>query len=770
MTYVAITQPTCSWLLSHTHILGALHSALMEENLAALSKCEFSSGALRLAGSEDGKVLAIWNRDYLTGTGTEQWGIFKLSGEHGLQKHPNISQPVFERTLYVINQRLQGLVLESDLIHRPWPNGSHTCLAGRGSEARHYSIAYSEGGIGFADLSAKAIFLIGPEHDFDTLQKAIDLELKNFAPAASVANKLIDSQRKRPLLEAPAFQGLRQASAPSHQFTPGLEIKIAKHQAAQTTAYETLHWTFEQWLQSGSLNDAQRRVLNSDVPAQHPVRILGPAGSGKTLLMQMLAMKHLCAARKQAKNIRVIYVVHNAPMAQSVGDRFRVLGAEDFLTSDKQQLFVATLSEYGRKLIGLSENSVIDKDAQKTKAFQFEQIQIALKEALDANVKSVSESPLLSQIKADQQLFDLFSALVMVEISSVIKGRGLDDDEKRYVAADAPLSRLHGILTQKERSVVFNAYSRYHDVVFEEYEMLDSDDVAISLAGRLRTPVWNLKRRSEGFDFVFVDEVQLFNENERRIFPYLTKGNSLHVPIALALDEAQEPFGFSTAGLATLGIADVESEELPSNHRSTKEIVKLAFFVIQRTTDLFGNEFPDFTNLDIGRDQTSDEITLPTLVRCNDEAPSYAKFVLRIVQKLRAKNVRQIAVICHAETYWRDLEDELSASQLPLHIITQRGEKLAPDQPLVVLSRPAFVGGQEFDSVVLVGLELGVMPPRVQNNPPLSAALEQQVLREIYLAVTRARQSVILTLNKSASPNAILDEALSAGLLVQGSI
>ena len=168
--------------------------------------------------------------------------------------------------------------------------------------------------------------------------------------------------------------------------------------------------------------------------------------------------------------------------------------------------------------------------------------------------------------------------------------------------------------------------------------------------------------------------------------PILMKGTTKHVPIALALDEAQEPYGFSNAGLATLGIADAENEELPSNHRSTKEIVRLAFFVIQRTTDLFGSEFPDFTNLDVGAEEGRPDAERPVILRCNDEAPSYGKFIVRVIQKLRSKNVRQIAVICHAESYWRDLEDELGKSQLPLHVVTQRGEKLTPDQPLVVLS------------------------------------------------------------------------------------
>lgn len=772
MEYIAITQATCSWLLANTPLMEALYNTVSLSDLTGLNQAEFSAGPLRMAGSGDGRILAVWNRDYLSGTGAEAWGIFKLNGSNGINSSPQIGRQVFERTLFVINQRLQGLVLDSEFIHRPWPNGSHTCLAGRGTEARQYSIAYFEAGPGYADLSARAIFSIGPEHDFDKLQLGIEVLLRNFAPTVDAANKIVDAQRRRPVLEAPALQELRDALSPASTAPQSLMVTVntGYTDRASPPAYESMHWTYEQWIASGTLNDAQRRVLNSDVLEKHPLRILGPAGSGKTLLMQLLAIRQLKRGRENNIPCRILFSVHNAPMAQTVTDRLRALGAEEFLTGSRQNIQVSTLSEYGRTLIGISESMVIDKDAQKTKLFQFDQVRSSLRHAVEMNKDIVDKSNLLSQARDDESLFRILSVLVMQEISSVIKGRGLTDDSKRYTNADAPLSRFHRLLSPAEREVVYEAYRKYNEAVFEQHEILDSDDIAISLAGRLRTPVWQLKRKTEGFDFVFVDEAQLFNENERRIFPYLTRGSTAHVPIALALDEAQEPFGFASAGIATLGIANAENEQLPSNHRSTKEIVDLAFFVIQRTTDLFGSEFPDFTKTIAITSDKNNLSAPPSLVKCNEEAASFARFITKTVKKLRAKNIRQIAVICHAEGYWSELEEELRGSELPLHVIKQRGEKISPDQPLVVLSRPAFIGGQEFDAVILVGLEQGLVPPRVADNPPLSAALEQQVLREIYLTVTRARHRVVVALNKRASPNTIVAEARMAGLLVEGDV
>jgi superfamily I DNA/RNA helicase len=83
----------------------------------------------------------------------------------------------------------------------------------------------------------------------------------------------------------------------------------------------------------------------------------------------------------------------------------------------------------------------------------------------------------------------------------------------------------------------------------------------------------------------------------------------------------------------------------------------------------------------------------------------------------------------------------------------------------LVLSRPDYVGGQEFDAVLAVGLEQGVAPPLLRESPALSAALEQQVLREMYLTFTRARYRLAVIIGAGASPNAFLQQAAAAGLI-----
>ena|ERR1017187_8147223 len=157
----------------------------------------------------------------------------------------------------------------------------------------------------------------------------------------------------------------------------------------------------------------------------------------------------------------------------------------------------------------------------------------------------------------------------------------------------------------------------------------------------------------------------------------------------------------------------------------------------------------------------------PRIIALKEGTEQLGKSVVRWVLELRKRNLRQIAVVCHVESMWEDILKELQAGNLPLYVLLQRGDRLSPDSPIVVLTKPAYAGGQEFDAVIAVGLEQGLVPPRVQDNEALAAAVEQQALREIYLSFTRARYQLIVLISKGMAPTKVLHEARQNGLIAQ---
>ena len=734
-----------------------------------LSKTVLSVGAFRAAASTDGRLLAIWNRDYLSNKGDESWGVIRLQGPYSLLS--TYLPEVFERELQIIHQRSEGLLLDNRWIHHVRGEGIHSCIAGRGDDARKYRVMYGDRDLAVGAAVSRAVVCLGPEQESDGFLTAARHDYALLPQLARIANSLVSSSTLRPVAAASHFAQLQQrflpvSAEPQAVVAPALPVPSLDVEQQTDLALATEEWTYERWTAFDSpLTATQRRILESDIADKQPLRIAGAAGSGKTLLMMLLAIRMLRRAERAKLSLRVLYVVHNAAMQAKVWIRFITLGAESFLEEGANQVLeVRTLFEYSRVVLEVGETAVFDPDAQQSKDFQVHVVSECLRRVLKQQSAVVANSNLLSEVAKNEELFPVFVVLMSDEISLAIKGHDLGDDRKTYVGSERRLSRLHGILNRDERNVVFDVFEEYRSQIFEAYEMFDTDDLAVSLMARLTTPLWAMQRRKLGYDYVFVDETQLFNENERRLFPLLTRGNTSHVPVVLALDEAQQTRGVASAGLGLLGFDQLSDEALESVHRSTHSILRLAFFVIQRTTDLFGSDFPDFTGTTQPVIPDSHRLAqIPRLVRAGQAG--VGDECLRQIHSLRKDNLRQIGIVCHAERYWEEINSALSRASVTFIRLNQRGERLDTTSPLVAVARPETIGGQEFDAVLAVGLEQGVVAPRVSSNQALSVALEQQALREMYVSFTRARYRLVLVNSHRSGPTAIIAEAAKAGFI-----
>ncbi|WP_242359860.1 UvrD-helicase domain-containing protein [Anaeromyxobacter sp. SG17] len=773
MKYLAITERTADWLLSQPEHRRALAEALPQlSDTAGLSKTVLAIGSLRVCATADARVLALWNADYVSNVGEEPWGILRLESPYGLLDVSFVEE-VFERELYVCSQRLKGLVLVSTVIHHAHEGGVHTCVSGRGPDAIRNRIAFVEADVMTGSTRQRAVLCIGPTFEMPAFREAALKETPALHVVAKAANGLLAEAMLRPQAETTLFANLRDRFTPVSALRADAEGPVgeipALERVGETSGPSSIdELTYEQWTAPDSrLTAAQRRILESGHMDRQPIRLVGAAGSGKTLLMMLLAMRRLTAAETAAAPARVLYVVHNSAMKNTVWLRFLALGGERFLEGSERRLDVKTLFDYSRETLGIEETPVIDADAYETKLFQVEQVKESLRAVLanEKHAASIRESKVFSSASQNEAIFPLVGGLIADEIATAIKGHGLVRDRKRYVESERRLSRLHGALSPAERDIVFDVFEHYHREVFEKLEVFDADDLAMSLLLRLRSPIWEMRRKKLGYDHVFVDETQLFDENERKIFPLLTTGTTPHVPVALAMDEAQQTRATSSAGLGLLGFDRLADEALETVHRSTKAILELAFFVVQRTTDLFGAEFPDFTAKTVTVIPDEHPLAEKPVVVTPASSAEFGKFVLRQIRALRKKNVRQIGVVCHAEARWGSTEAILMASDLPVRVLTRRGERLDAQRPAVVLARPEAVGGQEFDAVIAIGLEQGVVPPRVEGNDALSMVLEQQALREMYVSFTRARYRLVIANGQGSAPNPVLAMAVERGLL-----
>ena len=70
--------------------------------------------------------------------------------------------------------------------------------------------------------------------------------------------------------------------------------------------------------------------------------------------------------------------------------------------------------------------------------------------------------------------------------------------------------------------------------------VFDVDDITVEALSQLNAPIWRRERINKGYDYIFVDEMHLFNTNEQYCFHYLTKSpEQKNIPICFALDYSQ---------------------------------------------------------------------------------------------------------------------------------------------------------------------------------------------------------------------------------------
>jgi energy-coupling factor transporter ATP-binding protein EcfA2 len=763
MKYLAIPQKTVEWLHGRPDVAAALADGLQSSDLASLAGGDFAEGPLRMV--RDGDVIAIWNIDYQTSYGESAIGFLRLAGPHGTFSCPQPTQSsTFIRELYVLNQRLLNRLFMAADFYLIMSDGAKVG-APTAKDGTRLGFGLAEDNVRVSETATvKVVVVTGPEHDFDAIAKVATDDLRVLRPEVGNALRLFRGRKGTRVLPNQRFAALRSAINPDLVDDAPPEQLIAATQELRTSfsqeeIYRTDHLIYDEWIAPDSpLSHEQRAVINREMVQGRPVRIIGPAGSGKTLLMQLLAigvMRDRTAGRQS-----VFYVTHNDAMRDIVWQRFAALAPNDDF-NEQGQLQVATLTQFARDQLSLSQSRVFSTDAEKAKDEQLSTIRDALDSAIKSYPELVAGSPTLTALTASGDARDEFLELLRADISIAIKARDLMADKQAYTTASEPLGPLHAVMNPEEREFVYSVYTNYQTII-DVFEILDADDVALTMLGTLRTQKWRIDRRSRGFDYVFVDEAQLFNENERRVFAHLTKRTMPYIPVILALDEAQQVHLQKTSGLGLLGLEGLERTRLTVPHRLPRSVARLAYYVISQSSDLFNEDFPNFTTELLSGYSDEDAGAQPFLLRAAT-AEDIGRTVLKQISASRREGASRVLVVCHADAYWSLLEEEIKAkADRDFAVITDRG--VQPAKP-VVLARPEVIGGQEFDSVITVGMEEGVMPPRA-GNESLQDLLEQAAIREAYLAFTRTRSRLAIVIGPHARPANVVQRAIEAGFIV----
>jgi len=530
----------------------------------------------------------------------------------------------------------------------------------------------------------------------------------------------------------------------------------------------------EAWLHL--LTDTQRRFV--EAPLRNPHRIEGPAGTGKTLALVLKCLYGAHLARREGEESRSLFIAHSEATRRSIQELFDgndpLQLARKELYLSPQSITVTTLHEHcGRMLrTDIAESEFLDRDAMESKAVQLLYIDEALGEAMEQDLHSHKPflSPKFGHFLDSEDRWTVCH-LLQHEIAVLIKGRAGDDVEK-YKKLTRPPQGLP-LENDADRGFVFLIYLRYQ-MKLRDAGQFDTDDIVLSAIGQLDTPIWRRRRAQEGFDSVFVDETHLFNLNELSVFHFLTRSDT-QLPIAYSVDKSQAIgdrgwtaalFENTVRGPAgTAHTTDVTG--MTAVFRCSPDIVNLAFAVTSSGATLFAN-FEDplqlaqssFTLIEEQKAQSPVMRLFP-----NDQAMLAAAYETadQLARELEI-NRSSVAIISFSDDLFESLRGMAVERHKPVEIVRRWGDvevvRRAMQANRFVLSTPDYIGGLEFDAVILVGVDEGRVPPSNAIDPDSRNFLKFAALSRLYVAITRARYRLLILGSSERGPSPLLASAI----------
>lgn len=536
---------------------------------------------------------------------------------------------------------------------------------------------------------------------------------------------------------------------------------------------------YDDWLPL--LTQQQKDFVGSGVSAAH--RIEGAAGTGKTLSLILKSIFELRRAREAGSDFHAAFITHSDATKESLLEAFSVVDAGDFWKNDrsfdKQSLNITTLFEACTNLLShaISESEFIDRDALESKETQLLYIEQALTEALEIDfpIQSRKMSDSFTKFVKTTENWDL-TQMIQHEISVSIKGRA--SGEIDLYKKIPPLK--YGLPTENvaDKSFVFTVFRKYEKSL-SEIGNFDNDDIILSTTGQLDTPIWRRRRLKEGYDALFIDETHLFNINELHLFHHLTRNEHDH-PIVYSVDRSQAigDKGWTNATISKsleLLPSSEKSEKFNTIFRSSPDIVALSFSVISSGASLFTNfDNPMEAASSAFTEDDERKVTQPTYIDYSgDDAMIEDAFGrAEAMQRALGCSRSEVLITTLDEEIFKALLKFVTDGRKPVTILKRRGDiaslKQASQQGHLVLGHADYVGGLEFQGVVVVAVDDGRVPPIASStNDESRNFLSYSSHNRLYVAISRAKYRVELLGEKVRGPSRLLASALERELLAR---
>lgn len=540
-----------------------------------------------------------------------------------------------------------------------------------------------------------------------------------------------------------------------------------------------IYWSYEN--QYEKLTEPQKEVVDDDM-LKSPLRVEGAAGTGKTLSMIMRAYRLLEVHQKQGLPFRTIFFSHSQSTFQRTFDTFRNYpNSLQYLDSNSpQHIEFVTLSDYCANFASIPLASLLERDAGDAKTFQLMLVENVLSRPNIIN-KVRTFYPLISpglQDMFDQKKTSPSALYTMLqhEFSVQIKGRTDSTIDTYYQIPPIP----NGLpcSTKKDKELIFSLFIAYQNELKAEGSF-DVDDVVMEAMARLNAPIWRRERAVSGYDYIFVDEMHLFNINEQSVFHFLTKNlHQTEIPICFALDYSQAvgDRGNVSTDYIECAFGKATKKKYHTVFRNSPQITDFCASIATSGTLMFHEQFSNpyhETHSDfLLEDEAKSEV--PSLYEYDsdeDMLASLDQHLQSIVRSLRC-NPRDIAVIAFDSKFYSEQGVNELCRQTGRSFTSlcagQRDVSGKLPAESYILTSPYDVNGMEFQAAILLGIDESRVPQTMGTSDISQHFIKYSAYNLLYLSASRAKYRLILLGNRLKGRSSCLEHSVEAGYLAIG--
>ena len=549
---------------------------------------------------------------------------------------------------------------------------------------------------------------------------------------------------------------------------------------AAPSSIRPVHRPFKDWMPL--ISQPQQKFVLANIGTPH--RLEGPAGTGKSLALLLRTIRLLREADRGSDPFHALLVTHSEATREAIREALSAIDLDDFQSrsreSSRVSLSVETLASLCAEFLqqSISEAEFVDRDAQDSKILQQMYIEQAIGVVRAEDFQSFKPH-LSSDLRAliEDQTDEELSTIFQHEISVLIKGRAGDSYE---IYKNCP-SLKYGlpIRTDADKGFAFSVFRQYQNQL-ESANQFDTDDVVISAVGQLDTPIWRRRRAREGYDFIAIDETHLFNINELQVFHHFTRGVG-SLPISFTVDRAQAvgDRGWNDVGSfdGLLGVEHPEEETttVSAIFRSSPDIREFCHAILASGATLFTNFANTMIDTQSAFTAEDERRSLPVKYKeyLDDEAMVEGAF--RTAESLRSdtqSSKPEVLITTLSDSLLAKLREYAVESNKAITMLERRGDflqiKKAEGSGHFVLGHADFVGGLEFNAVVIAGVDKGRVPYEGETSTSNSRSYSVYAAHNrLYVAASRAKYALNLLGVKSRGASDLLTGA-SQRNLIQG--